>query len=174
MGSWRRSEIVGTTPAGNIVMSDYGHHPNEIRPTLRAIRDKYSDKQLLVVFQPHQYSRTRELLQEFANSFSEASELIIPNIYFSRDKQEDVEWMTVEKLIEAIQESSPLIKVSSSPLLGNELERSRVRGTFPVKNGGGLENTAKLIREYDAKNPNSSIILLLGAGDVDGLRNQII
>ena len=151
MGSWRRSEIVGTTASGNIVMSDYGHHPNEIRPTLRAIRDKYSDRELFVVFQPHQYSRTRELLQEFATSLSDASELIIPNIYFSRDKQEDVEWMTMERLIAQITSNQP-----------------------NVRDGGGLENTAKLIREYDEMHPNSSIILLLGAGDVDGLRSQIL
>lgn len=151
MGSWRRSEIVGITTSGNIVMSDYGHHPNEIRPTLAAIHEKYSDKQLLVVFQPHQYSRTRELLPEFANSFSDASELIIPNIYFSRDKQEDVEWMTMEKLITEITKNQP-----------------------NIRDGGGLENTATLIREYDEKNPNSSIILLLGAGDIDGLRSQIL
>ncbi len=153
MGSWRRSEIVGTTPTGNIVMSDYGHHPNEIRPTLSAIRAKYSDKKLLVIFQPHQYSRTRELLQEFANSFVDASELIIPNIYFSRDKIEDVEWMTMERLIDAIQIQDAKLK---------------------IQNGYGLENTAKLIREYDIKNPNCSIILLLGAGDIDGIRSQIL
>lgn len=153
MGSWRRSEIVGTTVNGNIVMSDYGHHPNEIRPTLSAIRAKYSDKKLLVVFQPHQYSRTRELLQEFANSFVDASELIIPNIYFSRDKIEDVEWMTMERLIDAIQIQDAKLK---------------------IQNGYGLENTAKLIREYDIKNPNCSIILLLGAGDIDGIRSQIL
>ncbi len=68
-GSWRRSEIVGTTENGNMVMSDYGHHPNEIRPTLAAIHDKYPDRKLYVVFQPHQYSRTRELLSEFVTSF---------------------------------------------------------------------------------------------------------
>jgi UDP-N-acetylmuramate--alanine ligase len=102
MGSWRRSEIVGTTPGGNTLISDYGHHPNEIRPTLSAIRGKYPEKKLLVVFQPHQYSRTRELLQEFATSFADVSELIIPNIYFSRDKAEDVEWMTMERLIAAV------------------------------------------------------------------------
>ena len=151
MGSWRRSEIVGTTTSGNIVMSDYGHHPNEIRPTLRAIRDKYRNKKLFVVFQPHQYSRTRELLQEFATSLSDASGLIIPNIYFSRDKQEDVEWMTMERLIAEIGSNQP-----------------------NVRDGGGLENTAKLIREYDMAHPNSAIILLLGAGDVDGLRSQIL
>lgn len=83
-------------------MSDYGHHPNEIRPTLRAIKEKYSDKKLFVVFQPHQYSRTRELLFEFATSFGDADTLLIPDIYFSRDKKEDVEWMTMERLIAAV------------------------------------------------------------------------
>ena len=101
-GSWRRSEIIRTTEHGNILMSDYGHHPNEIRPTLRAIREKYRDKNLFVIFQPHQYSRTRELLAEFATAFADADTLIIPNIYFSRDKQEDVEWMTMERLITVI------------------------------------------------------------------------
>jgi UDP-N-acetylmuramate--alanine ligase len=83
-------------------MSDYGHHPNEIQPTLHAIKEKYLDKKLFVVFQPHQYSRTRELLSEFAVSFGDTDELIIPDIYFSRDKKEDVEWMTIEKLIHEI------------------------------------------------------------------------
>jgi len=150
-GSWRRSEIVGTTKHGNILMSDYGHHPNEIRPTLRAIREKYADKKLFVVFQPHQYSRTRELLSEFATSFSDVNMLIIPDIYFSRDKKEDVEWMTTEKLVQEIQKNQP-----------------------NVKHGEWLENTLKLIREYDEQNPNSSLILLLGAGDVDGLRYGIM
>ena len=150
-GSWRRSEIIGTTEHGNILMSDYGHHPNEIRPTLRAIREKYVDKKFLVVFQPHQYSRTRELLQEFAISFSDLDQLIIPNIYFSRDKKEDVEWMTNEKLVSEI-----------------STHQSN------VVNGDGFENTLSLIREYDETHPGWAIILLLGAGDVDNLRYEII
>jgi UDP-N-acetylmuramate--alanine ligase len=151
MGSWRRSEIVWTTKNGNIVMSDYGHHPSEIKPTLRAISEKYSDKKLFVVFQPHQYSRTRELLQEFAISFWDVDSLIIPNIYFSRDKAEDVEWMTTERLVTEIAKNQP-----------------------HVVNGNGLENTIKLIREYDMTHPDSSIIVLLGAGDIDGIRNDIL
>ena len=121
-GSWRRSEIVKTTKNGNMLMSDYGHHPNEIRPTLHAIKEKYSEKKLIVIFQPHQYSRTRELLPEFALSFSDVDTLIIPNIYFSRDKKEDVEWMTVEKLI-------------------TEIKNNGVNVIF----GDGLKNTAKWI-----------------------------
>ncbi len=109
-GSWRRSEIIKTTQNGNILISDYGHHPNEIRPTLRAIHEKYPEKKLLVIFQPHQYSRTRELLDEFALSFSHVDELIIPDIYFSRDKKEDVDWMTIEKLVIAISKNQPQVR----------------------------------------------------------------
>jgi UDP-N-acetylmuramate--alanine ligase len=158
-GSWRRSEIIRTTQNGNILMSDYGHHPNEIRPTLRAIRDKYRDKKLFVVFQPHQYSRTRELLQEFATSFSDTDHLIIPDIYFSRDRKEDVEWMTTDRFVEAIQKTE---------------DRRQKAERKAVQNGEWLENTAKLIQEYDRENPNSSTILILGAGDVDSLRYEII
>ncbi len=150
-GSWRRSEIVGMTENGNILMSDYGHHPNEIRPTLHAIREKYHDKKLFVIFQPHQYSRTRELLSEFAISFWDVDMLVVPNIYFSRDKKEDVEWMTTEKLVAEIAKHQP-----------------------NIENGHGLENTLEIIQKYDKKNPNSSVILLLGAGDLDGIRYDIL
>lgn len=118
-GSWRRSEIIRTTKNGNILMSDYGHHPNEIRPTLRAIREKYSDKKLFVVFQPHQYSRTRELLQEFALSFYDADVLIIPDIYFSRDKQEDVEWMTMDRLIDVLQKTEDRRQKTEKKIIQN-------------------------------------------------------
>lgn len=131
-------------------MSDYGHHPNEIRPTLAAIKQKYADKKLFVAFQPHQYSRTRELLPLFVNAFESADELLIPNIYFSRDKKEDVEFMTTDKFVAEI-----------------------AKNHKNVKNGNGLENTAKIISDFDEKNPNSAIILLLGAGDIDTLRDSI-
>ncbi len=108
-GSWRRSEIVRTTYHGNILMSDYGHHPNEIIPTLSALREKYPDRKLYVVFQPHQYSRTRELLPAFATAFDAADMLVVPDIYFSRDKKEDVEYMTVERFIEAVRPYQPHI-----------------------------------------------------------------
>jgi UDP-N-acetylmuramate--alanine ligase len=151
VGSWRRSEVIKTTQHGNILISDYGHHPSEIRPTLQALQEKYSDRKLYVVFQPHQYSRTRELLHEFAGAFGDADTLVIPNIYFSRDKQEDVEYMTVGRLIMTLEESHP-----------------------NVINGGGLKHTAELIHDYDRANPESSVIVLLGAGDVDNLRYEIV
>lgn len=150
-GAWRRSEIVGTTTGGNILMSDYGHHPSEIQPTLRAIKEKHPDKELLVAFQPHQYSRTRELLEDFAVSFDAADELIIPNIYFSRDRAEDVAWMTPEKFVERLQQRYP-----------------------KTVYGNGLSNTLKFLQSKDIANPSKLIILLLGAGNIDELRKELI
>lgn len=127
-GSWRRSEIIGTTRNGNTLMSDYGHHPTEIRLTLGAIRDKYVDKKLIVAFQPHQHSRTKELLEDFATAFDAADELVIPNIYFSRDSDADVAYMTTERFVDTLHKKYPF-----------------------VRNGNGLPSTAAFLREYDSE-----------------------
>lgn len=74
---------------GAIVVDDYGHHPTEIRATLKALREKYQPARLICVFQPHQHSRTRFLLQDFARSFSQADETIVPDIYFVRDSESE-------------------------------------------------------------------------------------
>lgn len=150
-GIWRRSEIVWTTKSGNLVMSDYGHHPTEIKLTLESIKQKYHDKQIFVIFQPHQYSRTIELLDWFKTSFDSADSLIIPDIYFSRDKKEDVEFMTTDRFVSELKQNYP-----------NTI------------NGNGLENTLELIKDYDEKNPNSSVIVLLWAGSVDDLRRELV
>jgi UDP-N-acetylmuramate--alanine ligase len=60
------------------------------------------DKKLLVVFQPHQYNRTLELLEEFKNSFNNADILIIPDIYYSRDSKEDMEKINGEKFVNVL------------------------------------------------------------------------
>jgi UDP-N-acetylmuramate--alanine ligase len=148
-GSWRRAETVGITAHGNTIMSDYGHHPNEIRPTLTAIKAANPDRRLVVCFEPHQYSRTIELLDGFLTSFDSADLLVIPSIYFSRDKREDVEAMPAEKFAGLLRERYP-----------------------HTLYGEGLPNTGKLLVGYDAGHPRSSVILLLGAGAVDSLRTE--
>ena len=81
----------GITRAGIRVYDDYGHHPTEIETTLRALREFERPEQrhgrLICVFQPHQHSRTRFLLEEFAQSFSHADVVIVPHIYFVRDSE---------------------------------------------------------------------------------------
>jgi UDP-N-acetylmuramate--alanine ligase len=82
----RRMTEVGKRNGATIV-DDYGHHPTEIRATLAALRGRYQPKRLFCVFQPHQHSRTRFLLEDFAASFAEADEVIVPEIYFVRDSE---------------------------------------------------------------------------------------
>ena len=81
VGVDRRQTEIGRCN-GAIVVDDYGHHPTEIRATLKALREKYQPKRLFCVFQPHQHSRTRFLLEDFAASFVAATETIVPDIYF--------------------------------------------------------------------------------------------
>jgi UDP-N-acetylmuramate--alanine ligase len=74
---------------GAIVVDDYGHHPTEIRTTLKALREKYSPRRLICVFQPHQASRTRLLLDDFGRSFVDADLTIVPEIYYVRDSDQE-------------------------------------------------------------------------------------
>ena len=74
---------------GATIVDDYGHHPTEIRATLAALRERYKPERLICVFQPHQHSRTRFLLDEFATAFESADESILADIYFVRDSEEE-------------------------------------------------------------------------------------
>lgn len=69
------------------VYDDYAHHPTEIRATLRALRECEQPARIVCVFQPHQHSRTRLLLDEFAESFGDSDLVIVPDIYFVRDPE---------------------------------------------------------------------------------------
>lgn len=84
----RRMSEVGRVN-GAILVDDYGHHPTEIRTTLRALQEKYEPARLICVFQPHQHSRTRFLLEEFAASFTDADLTILPDIYAARDSEDE-------------------------------------------------------------------------------------
>ncbi len=79
-GVKRRLEIKGEAK-GVTVMDDYGHHPTEIKATLTAVRDSYPDKRLIVVFQPHRYTRTQALFQDFTRSFYQSDILLVLPIY---------------------------------------------------------------------------------------------
>ncbi len=79
-GVQRRFEILHQSDALTIV-DDYGHHPAEIKATLATIKDVWPDRRLVVVFQPHRFSRTQNLLEDFYSSFNDADQLILLDIY---------------------------------------------------------------------------------------------
>ena len=87
---------------GITILDDYAHHPTEIRASLKAIREHYQPKRLWCVFQPHQYSRTRFLLDDFAESFKLADITIVPEIYFVRDSQQSRKEVNSQLLVDKI------------------------------------------------------------------------
>lgn len=139
----RRMQLLGQRD-GVRVYDDYGHHPTEVEATLRALRQAEdpgaTGGRLICVFQPHQHSRTRFLLDEFATSFGHADVVIVPQIYFVRDSQ-------VEKH-----------KVSSADLV----DRLRARGVramhlYPFE--AIIEQLENLCRPGD-------LLVVMGAGPV--------
>jgi UDP-N-acetylmuramate--alanine ligase len=85
-GVQRRLQLKGIEQ-GIQVMDDYGHHPTEIKTTLAAVRESWTDKRLVVVFQPHRYSRTKALFSEFTRSFYQSDILVVMPIYSAGEKE---------------------------------------------------------------------------------------
>ena len=97
-GAGRRLERVAGVK-GIELLDDYGHHPTEIAAALSAVREDYPDRRLWCVFQPHQYSRTRILLEDFAKSFGDADRVVVPDIFPARDKRADVQAVSSADLV---------------------------------------------------------------------------
>lgn len=145
---WRRMEYIKTTKYNNILLSDYWHHPTEIELTLKSLKEKYKDKKIVTIFQPHQYNRTLNLIEWFKNCFSSTDTLIIPNIYESRDTEEDKQKINSEKLIELINHNNKY-------------------------NWDWFEKTIKILEDIEKENKWELVIVLLWAWNIDDLRNKI-
>jgi UDP-N-acetylmuramate--alanine ligase len=100
-GVQRRLQVKGDRQ-GILVVDDYGHHPTEIRATLDAVRDGWPDRRLVVAFQPHRYTRTRGLFDEFTTAFHRADLLVLTDIYAASEKP--IEGVNSKTLLEAIKQ----------------------------------------------------------------------
>lgn len=100
-GAARRFEILGTVN-GVTLVDDYGHHPTEIKALLASARSYFSDRQIWVVFQPHQYSRTRLLFDNFVDSLKGADKVVIAPILAVGDSEADKQSVSSSELAEAI------------------------------------------------------------------------
>ncbi|HOO37237.1 MAG TPA: UDP-N-acetylmuramate--L-alanine ligase [Deltaproteobacteria bacterium] len=100
-GVQRRAHVRGEK-AGIMIMDDYGHHPTEIKMTLQAIKNGFPNRRLVAIFQPHRYSRTRDLFDDFVTSFYDASLLYITEIYPASEKP--IEGVSGKALYESIKD----------------------------------------------------------------------
>jgi UDP-N-acetylmuramate--alanine ligase len=100
-GVHRRLEKLGEKN-GVVVYDDYGHHPTEVRVTLEALRHAFPDRRILVVFQPHRYTRTKALAEEFGACFAAADELILTKIYAASEPEiPGVDATLIQRAVEA-------------------------------------------------------------------------
>jgi UDP-N-acetylmuramate--alanine ligase len=102
-GTWRRLDKKGETKDGMIIYDDYAHHPTEIKASLQGLRELYPSKRITVLFQPHLYSRTKALFDDFVASFDQADRVLILPIYFAREAKD--ENISSEKLAEAMRKN---------------------------------------------------------------------
>ncbi len=142
-GTWRRFEFKGKTKSGALVYDDYGHHPTEIKATLSAAREfmekkKNGPKKLVVVFQPHLYSRTKLLFKDFTNSFAQADKVVFVPVYAAREIDD---------------------KTVSSSMLAQAVERKGIR----ARSVGDFKEAESLLSEFSGR---EYLILTMGAGDV--------
>ena len=137
----RRMSEVGHFNGATLV-DDYGHHPTEVRVTLAALRQKYRPDRLICVFQPHQYSRTRLLIDEFATCFDDADLTIVPEIYSVRDSAEDKAAVNSATLVDRINQRSAAsaAHVPTFPEVIDRLRHDARRGDVIVTMGAGNVN----------------------------------
>jgi UDP-N-acetylmuramate--alanine ligase len=98
-GVGRRFQVKGEVD-GIMVVDDYGHHPTEIRATLAAAKGGWPERRLVVAFQPHRYSRTKELFDDFVKCFYDADVLILTDIYAA--SEQPIDGVSAESLVTAI------------------------------------------------------------------------
>ena len=105
-GAGRRMELIADTPAVTI-FDDYGHHPTEVRAALAAARQRVGpDRRLWAVFEPHMYSRTALLMDAFSTAFTDANEVVIAEIFASRDTPQAMAATSAEALADAIERAT--------------------------------------------------------------------
>ncbi len=157
-GTWRRQELVGyrETPRDQQtipVISDYGHHPTEIKATLKAFKEHYPNKRLVVAYQPHQHNRTKKLFKDFVTAFEDADVLILNEIF-------DV----------AGREETPDQDVSSQDIVAEIIKRDlkTQKSCFYTKT---LEDTQKKICTIIQPD---DIVIIMGAGDIDTVARNIV
>jgi UDP-N-acetylmuramate--alanine ligase len=136
-GTWRRQEYKGEF-YGATFYDDYAHHPSEIKATLQAFREKFPDKKIIVCFQPHLYSRTKLLFQDFVTAFTDADQVVLLPIYAARENYD------------------PSI---NSEILSREIENINKKSIV-------LQNVGDLYSYMQIHANKNTVFITLGAGDI--------
>lgn len=139
-GTKRRSEFIGNISRGGLLYDDYAHHPKEIKETLVSFKKSFNKYKIVVIFQPHMYSRTKKLFHEFASSFSDADEIIICEIFPSFREEKDPNF--------------------SASLLADEIKRMG-------KNALYFRDLSDMVKYVSSRSfDKNTLVITMGAGDI--------
>jgi len=145
-GTWRRfdEKTVKLNAKSCTLINDYGHHPTQVKVTLKAAREKYKNKKIWCIFQPHQYQRTYYLFDDFVKVFKEhpVDKVIITDIYTvaGRESKEIMRKVNTQKLVEAINKENVIY-----------LPKGKIIGYLKKNLKGG------------------EVVIIMGAGDIYNL-----
>jgi len=145
-GADRRFQFKGDEK-GITVVDDYGHHPTEIKATLSAARIGAPNRRIVVLFQPHRYTRTNDLMDEFASAFNNADVLMVTDIYAASE--------------------TPIEGVNAEILTGRIKSYGHKNAEYIGDLGGSAEKLADIVREGD-------LVITLGAGSVHRAGDQLL
>ncbi|MDA3803102.1 MAG: UDP-N-acetylmuramate--L-alanine ligase [Patescibacteria group bacterium] len=149
-GTERRLQKLGEYNKA-LIIDDYAHHPTEIKATLQALSSVYKSKNIITVFHPHTFSRTKALFSDFVTSFSNTNELIILDIYGSaREEQGGISSL---ELVESIKEENKKNKIK-----------------MKVRNIKTISKVSLYLRKNIGEN---DVVVLMGAGDVFRVYNKL-
>ncbi|MGH8400831.1 MAG: glutamate ligase domain-containing protein, partial [Gammaproteobacteria bacterium] len=148
-GVGRRFQLHGDihTPAGTVMLvDDYGHHPRELAATITATREGWPQRRLVVAFQPHRYTRTRDLFEDFAEVLSHVDALVLLEVYAAGE---------------------PAIAGADARALARSIRnRGRVDPVFVARNQDLPEALLGVLHDGD-------LLLTLGAGDIGGMAAEL-
>ena len=147
IGTQRRFDVLGKTRNGIKIIDDYAHHPTEIKATLSAVRNMKHNK-LWCLFQPHTYTRTMALLDDFSEAFDEADRVVLAEIYAAREKN--------------------IYKISSKTLM------NRIKDHDPLKDVYFFKDFEEIANFVYNNAEEGDLVLTMGAGDIYKVGEMIL
>ncbi|MEW6981330.1 UDP-N-acetylmuramate--L-alanine ligase [Colwelliaceae bacterium 6471] len=148
-GIGRRFEQLADLQTANgrmVLMDDYGHHPTEVKATIAAMRNGWPDKRLVMIFQPHRYSRTRDLYEDFVEVLSEVDCLLLLDVYAAGE--------------------APIVSADSKSLARSIRQRGMVEPIYV----GDIDKLPELLC---SQLQNGDMVITQGAGNIGGLARSL-
>jgi len=145
---WRRFEHVGSWREAD-VFSDYGHHPHEVKETLKAARERFPRRRVVLCFQPHQHARTKALFEDFVDALKGADhEVVVSEIYTVSGRTESTE-VSSRHIVDAVKESDP---------------------AKDIRFAANFKEAEKHLRDIVKAN---DVVIFQGAGNIDDLAREL-